>query len=225
MIVNGFEKVNWSPGESATWGRTLSEKIKKGDFPQVSTNVFRSSAPMIFYYCLGWGETFFSFIFELCILYIQIVLQVFLWDILVFPIFWLLAAFIHHLPVFFKCLALNKVKSHFCFDIFPMSFQLPVCLQWPLFHLAMAIFIFILSILQWPSLSLSYLSCMAILIFIFILYILQWPSLSLSYFIFGCRPSPCPFNCLGVCNGPQRHRPRKVLLSLPSFTKNIFTTP
>merc|ERR1712062_911171 len=24
-------------------------------------------------------------------------------------------------------------------------------------------------------------------------------------------PSPCPFNCLGVCNGPQRHRPRKVL--------------
>ena len=66
---------------------------------------------------------------------------------------------------------------------------------------------------------------MSIFISIFILFLLQLSSLSLSYFIFGCRPSPCPFNCLGVCNGPQRHRPRKVLLSLPLFTENIFNHP
>ena len=28
---------------------------------QVSTNIFRSSAPMIFYYCLGWGRFLFCF--------------------------------------------------------------------------------------------------------------------------------------------------------------------
>ena len=26
-------------------------------YTQVSTNIFRSSAPMIFYYCLGWGKS------------------------------------------------------------------------------------------------------------------------------------------------------------------------
>ena len=58
-----------------------------------------------------------------------------------------------------------------------MPFKLPVCLQWPLFHLAMAIFIsiFILSIFS-----------MAKFIFIFILSILQWPSLSLSLSYISC---------------------------------------
>ena len=125
-----------------------------------------------------------------------------------------------------------------------MPFKLPVCLQWPLFHLAMAIFIsifilsifsmakfifiFILSILQWPSLSLSlsYISCDGhLFLYLYLIYLAMTISIYLSYSIFCCRPSPCPFNCLGVCNGPQRHRPRKVLLSVPSFTENIFTTP
>ena len=140
----------------------------------MSTNVFRSSAPMIFYYCLGWGETF-SLLFVNCVSYIS--------------------------KLFSK--SSSEISWSFPpFDCWQHSCNGHLYLYLHPIYLAMIIFILI-----------------------FIVFFLQWSSLSLSYFFFGCRPSPCPFNCLGVCNGPQRHRPRKVLLSLPSFTENIFTTP
>ena len=204
MIVNGFEKVNWASRESATLGRTLSEKKRKAWFSEGVHQRFPIFGPndLLLLPRMGWD--FFLFYLCNCVSYISELFSEssseISWSSLPFDCWQL--SYITYL--FLKCLALEvKVKSLSQIKLllwFPMSFQLPGCLQWPLFHLAMAIFIFILFLLQWSFLS--------------------W-----SYFIFGCRPSPCPFNCLGVCNGPQRHRPRKVLLSLPSFTKNIFTTP
>ena len=144
-----------------------------------------------------------------------------------------------------------------------------MCLQWLLFHLAMAmvisiiilsifsmakfIFIFILSILQWPSLSLSlsYISCdghlflylnliyLAVAIFIFILFFLKWPSLFLSLSDLSCnghlyifilfylwlQAFPLSFQLSGCLQWPSKAPTKKGIAFCPIIYREYFYHP
>ena len=70
ILVSGVGRWNWSWcfwywlsfgnkfGHWISFENRFVPPIVRSDLSlQVSTNIFRSSAPMIFYYCLGWGKS------------------------------------------------------------------------------------------------------------------------------------------------------------------------